>query len=183
MRRSNGSPATTAGRLLSICREIEVPLASHDDTIPEHVIEAAQSGVSISEFPTTYEAARMAAELGLKIMAGAPNLIRGGSHSANVSASDLASGGLIDLLSSDYFPAGLLQGAFCLHRNFGQDLPRALARITAIPARTGRTRRSRPDRGRTAGGFDTGIVPGRSADCSKGLETGAAGRVTVRGPL
>ena len=43
---------------------------------------------------------------------GAPNIVRGGSHSGNVAAHLLANHGLLDILSSDYYPASLLDAAF-----------------------------------------------------------------------
>ncbi len=101
--------------------------ASHDDTTPEHVEEARGSGVTISEFPTTIEAAEAAHAAGMGIVMGAPNLVLGGSHSGNVSAGDLAARGLLDVFSSDYVPASLLQAVFLLHRTAGLDLPAAVA--------------------------------------------------------
>ena len=76
----------------------------------------------------------MARTCGLRIVAGAPNLVRGGSHSGNVSAQCLAASGLLDSLSSDYVPSGLLQAAFCLHRNLGYTLPDAITKVSANPA-------------------------------------------------
>ena len=45
---------------------------------------------------------------------GGPNVVRGGSHSGNVAAADLARSGLLDALSSDYVPGSLLLGALRL---------------------------------------------------------------------
>src|SRR5690606_3530532 len=71
-------------------RTRDVKIASHDDTTPEHVAEAVAAGCTISEFPTTVEAARAAREAGLMNVGGAPNVVRGGSHSGGVSILDLA---------------------------------------------------------------------------------------------
>jgi alpha-D-ribose 1-methylphosphonate 5-triphosphate diphosphatase len=109
-------------------------LASHDDTTAEHVAQSRLHGARLAEFPTTLDAARACRTQGIAVMMGAPNLIRGGSHSGNVAARDLAEAGLLDLLSSDYVPAALLQGAFLLGDIWG-DLPRAVATVTAGPAR------------------------------------------------
>ena len=47
-------------------------------------------GIGISEFPVTMAAAaRGASAAGMQVIAGAPNIVRGGSHSGNVSAADL----------------------------------------------------------------------------------------------
>jgi alpha-D-ribose 1-methylphosphonate 5-triphosphate diphosphatase len=121
--------------LLALCRQRHIPLASHDDTIPEHIQEAVAAGISISEFPTTIEAAASAQEHGLGIIMGAPNLVRGGSHSGNVSALDLAQAHLLDCLSSDYVPHALLHGAFLLRDQGGWSLPQAVRAVTRTPAR------------------------------------------------
>lgn len=122
-------------RLLELCNDRHLPMASHDDTVPEHVEEAVAAGFRISEFPTTESAARAAREHELGIVMGAPNLIRGGSHSGNVSALDLARANLIDVLSSDYVPHSLLHAAFLLREQAGWPLPKALATATLNPAR------------------------------------------------
>ena len=108
-----------------------VPLASHDDTTVAHVEEAVGDGIMISEFPTTMEAAEAARDRGMAIIMGAPNIVRGGSHSGNVSALDLAEVGLLDGLSSDYAPKSLLPAAFVLHQRVGLGLPQAVATVSA----------------------------------------------------
>lgn len=120
--------------ILERCRELGVPAASHDDTSPDHVDEAFGEGISITEFPTTLKAAERARELGLKSVMGAPNIVRGGSHSGNVSALLLGEHGLLDCLSSDYVPASLLHAAFLLQEKLDCTLPDALATVTAAPA-------------------------------------------------
>lgn len=108
-------------------------LASHDDTTVEHVATSHSRGIQIAEFPTTFEAAKACREKGIAIMMGAPNLIRGGSHSGNVSALELAQNDLLDVISSDYVPAALLQSAILLADLWG-DYPRALRTVTLNPA-------------------------------------------------
>lgn len=113
-----------------------IALASHDDATVEHVEESVRDGVAIAEFPTRVEAAEAARGNGLAILMGAPNLVLGGSHSGNVSALDLASSGLLDILSSDYVPSSTLQGVFLLRDGIpDMTLPRAAAVATANPAR------------------------------------------------
>ncbi len=124
--------------ITGICRQRGLPMASHDDTTREHVEEAMSQGVLISEFPTTLEAARAARERGLLILAGAPNMVIGRSHSGNVSALELARWGLLDILSSDYVPGSLVHGAFLLHHKLDWPLPEAVKRITCNPARAAR---------------------------------------------
>jgi alpha-D-ribose 1-methylphosphonate 5-triphosphate diphosphatase len=88
----------------------------------------------------------------MAIVMGAPNVVRGGSHSGNVAAIDLARQGLLDALSSDYVPASLLLAAFRLADDAGMDLPRAIATVTLQPARAAQL----GDRGE--------IAPGKRAD-------------------
>lgn len=134
-------------------------LASHDDTTPEHVAASLASGVDLAEFPTTMAAARAYQAAGRPVMMGAPNILRGGSHSGNVAAADLAADGLLDILSSDYVPAALLMGAMQIARE-GGSLARALATVTRNPARaTGLT-----DRGEIAPGKRADIVALREVD-------------------
>jgi alpha-D-ribose 1-methylphosphonate 5-triphosphate diphosphatase len=138
--------------ILKLCAERNLPLASHDDTTIAHVEETARLGMGITEFPTTREAAVRAHELGLATVLGAPNVVRGESHSGNVSALDLAAQGLVDILSSDYMPASLLQAPFVMAQRLGMPLHEALATVTSNPARAlGLT-----DRGE--------LIPGKRAD-------------------
>jgi alpha-D-ribose 1-methylphosphonate 5-triphosphate diphosphatase len=117
------------------CKSLGVSVASHDDTIVEHVEEAVRDGIEISEFPTTMAAARAAHRHGLATVMGAPNVVRGGSHSGNVSALELAREGLLDILSSDYVPSSLMMAAFQLVRDAGWSLPRAIATVSSAPAK------------------------------------------------
>lgn len=114
-------------------RRYGATLASHDDTTAGQVAASAAHGVGFAEFPTTVEAARACHDHGIRVMMGAPNLIRGGSHSGNVAAEDLAREGLLDILSSDYVPASLLSGALMLGDLWG-DMARGIACVTAAPA-------------------------------------------------
>ena len=113
-------------------KRIGAVLASHDDTTAEHVATSARHGVGFAEFPTTVEAAQACREHGIAVMMGAPNLIRGGSHSGNVAAERLAQSDLLDILSSDYVPSSLLLSAFRLAALW-DDLPRAIATVTNNP--------------------------------------------------
>lgn len=108
-------------------------LASHDDTTPDQVRHSQTQGVSLAEFPTTVAAAQACKDAQIATIMGAPNLVRGGSHSGNVSAKELAELSNLDILSSDYVPAALLQGALQLG-DLWDDMPRAIATVTHNPA-------------------------------------------------
>jgi alpha-D-ribose 1-methylphosphonate 5-triphosphate diphosphatase len=128
-------------------------LASHDDTLVDHVVRSAAHGIALAEFPTTADAARACRQHQIAVMMGAPNLVRGGSHSGNVAAADLAQAGLLDILSSDYVPSALLYGAVMLGEIWG-DLARAMATVTAAPAHAA----ALVDRGRLAEGMRADVI-------------------------
>lgn len=132
---------------VAAARRFGAVMASHDDTTPEHVAQSAAQGVGFAEFPTTLAAAQACRAQGIMVMMGAPNLIRGGSHSGNVAAEDLARAGLLDIVSSDYVPAALLQAGLILGDLWG-DLAQGVATITQAPARAaGLTDRGRLELG------------------------------------
>ena len=121
--------------LVELCRERATVLASHDDETVDHVAQAADEGIRIAEFPTTMEAAQAARDQGMGILMGSPNVVLGGSQSGNISARDLAAEGLLDVLSSDYIPASMLEAAFLLPKAVpGIELPQSVAMVSANPA-------------------------------------------------
>jgi alpha-D-ribose 1-methylphosphonate 5-triphosphate diphosphatase len=121
--------------LVALACEHGIPLASHDDTTTEHVAQSVQDGVAIAEFPTTFEAAQGLHAAGVRVLMGAPNLVRGGSHSGNVGTAELAKAGALDVLSSDYVPASLLMAAFALPSNVPSiTLPAAVRTVSKTPA-------------------------------------------------
>lgn len=124
-------------QISAICRERGIALASHDDATLEHVDEAIADGVSLAEFPTSVDAARASHEKGLSVLMGAPNVVRGRSHSGNIAARDLADLGLLDVLSSDYVPMSLIHAPFILADAVGEiTLPDAIAMVTGTPAKS-----------------------------------------------
>jgi alpha-D-ribose 1-methylphosphonate 5-triphosphate diphosphatase len=139
--------------IVALAHEHEIPLASHDDTTEENVTDAIRDRVSVAEFPTTMEAARGLHRAGIGILMGAPNVVRGGSHSGNIAAIDLAREGLLDILSSDYIPSSLLMAALQLPQHVSAiDLASAIRTVTKAPAEA-------------VGLFDRGeIAPGKRAD-------------------
>ncbi|WP_374831010.1 alpha-D-ribose 1-methylphosphonate 5-triphosphate diphosphatase [Paenochrobactrum pullorum] len=121
--------------LSALCHERNIILASHDDATLSHVEEAVEQGIRIAEFPTTQVAAEASKKAGLSVLMGAPNIVRGGSHSGNVAARDLASTGNLDIISSDYIPSSLMQSAFHLEQDVTSvSLPEAIRMISYNPA-------------------------------------------------
>lgn len=132
-----------------------LPLASHDDDSAEEVARNAADGIRISEFPVVMEAARAARGLGVEVIAGAPNIVRGGSHSGNLAVADLVREGTVDALASDYVPAALVEAAWRAAAEVGIALHAAVAMITDCPARMA----GLADRGR--------LLPGLRADLAQ----------------
>jgi alpha-D-ribose 1-methylphosphonate 5-triphosphate diphosphatase len=128
-------------------------LASHDDRTVEEIAENAADGIRISEFPVTMAAAKAAKRAGMQVIAGAPNIVRGGSHSGNVSAAELVREQALDAFASDYVPASLIEAAFQCARS-GMTLPNAVALIADRPARLA----GLLDRGRIAPGLRADLV-------------------------
>ena len=120
--------------LLDRVRGRGIALASHDDRTEEEIAENAADGIRISEFPVTMEAAQAAKQAGMQVIAGAPNIVRGGSHSGNVAAADLVRAGAVDAFASDYVPPSLIEAAFQCAREAGISLPDAVAMVTDQPA-------------------------------------------------
>ena len=128
--------ARNRAAIVRLAQHMGVVIASHDDATDAHIQEALEDKVAIAEFPTTEDAARLSHAAGISVLMGAPNVVRGGSHSGNIAAEQLARLGYLDVLSSDYVPASLLMAAFLLaDRLDDYDLPRALATVTSTPAR------------------------------------------------
>jgi len=133
-----------------------LPILSHDDRSAEQVDPAHAEGITVSEFPTTMEAALRARALGVATIMGAPNLLRGGSQSGNVALREVLMADLCDALCSDYVPRSLLDAAFMIgdDDSLPQDFIRAVAMVSDIPAQmAGLT-----DRGRIEAGLRADLV-------------------------
>ena len=121
--------------IVGLAHSYNIPLASHDDTTEENVTDAIRDRVSVAEFPTTIEAARGLHQAGIHVLMGAPNVVRGGSHSGNIAAVALAREGLLDIMSSDYIPSSLLMAAMQLPRHVPAiDLASAVRTVTKTAA-------------------------------------------------
>jgi alpha-D-ribose 1-methylphosphonate 5-triphosphate diphosphatase len=120
--------------VVELARRRQLPLASHDDRLADEVLRNHADGITISEFPVSMEAASTASAHGIRAIAGAPNIVRGGSHSGNVGALDLVREKLVCALASDYVPSSMVEAAFICAGRGVLSLPEAVALISAGPA-------------------------------------------------
>ena len=149
--RGDDVPASVA-RLAKAARDANVRMLSHDDESPGMRKAFRAQGVSIAEFPVNEETAREAAEAGDFIVFGAPNVVRGGSHTGWTKAADMIAKGLCSILASDYYYPAQLLAAFRLADDGVLPLAEAWNLISAAPARA-------------AGLADRGVLAeGRRAD-------------------
>ncbi|RYE61801.1 MAG: alpha-D-ribose 1-methylphosphonate 5-triphosphate diphosphatase, partial [Oxalobacteraceae bacterium] len=131
----NSTPHRIA--IAKVCADNGITVASHDDATLAHVDEAIGNGVKLAEFPTSLDAAKASHQAGMSVLMGAPNIVRGKSHSGNIAARDLAEKDVLDVLSSDYVPLSLLYAPFILADEVDSiSLPKAIAMVSATPART-----------------------------------------------
>jgi alpha-D-ribose 1-methylphosphonate 5-triphosphate diphosphatase len=131
--RGDHVPASVA-RLAKAARDANVRMLSHDDESPEMRRAFRALGVGIAEFPVNEETAREAAEAGDFIVFGAPNVVRGGSHTGWTKAADMIAKGLCSILASDYYYPAQLLAAFRLADDGVLPLAEAWNLISAAPA-------------------------------------------------
>ncbi|MDD3252925.1 MAG: phosphonate metabolism protein PhnM [Lachnospiraceae bacterium] len=116
-----------------------IAVASHDDDTDEKLAVNKKIGVDISEFPITMEVAKSAKAEGFYTTVGSPNILRGGSHTGNMSAADAILADCADILCSDYYPAAILSSIFYMHEKHGIPLPEMVNKASLNPARATKT--------------------------------------------
>ncbi|WP_289142855.1 phosphonate metabolism protein PhnM [uncultured Brevibacillus sp.] len=121
--------------IAEMANEIAITIASHDDDSIEKLDLVQSFGANISEFPITLEIAKKAKEKGMFTIAGAPNILLGGSHSGNLSAAEAIQNDCIDILCSDYYPAAMLHSIFELNKRYDLDLAEMFKLVTINPAK------------------------------------------------
>ncbi|MBN1850662.1 MAG: alpha-D-ribose 1-methylphosphonate 5-triphosphate diphosphatase [Deltaproteobacteria bacterium] len=122
-------------QLTSLCREQGIPMASHDDDTKEKVQWVRSLGVDISEFPVRRDAAQKARTLGMDVLMGAPNVLRGESLTNNLSGREAIKEGFCNMMGSDYSPMSMIHAVFALHRVMGIPLHEAVNMVTLNPAK------------------------------------------------
>jgi alpha-D-ribose 1-methylphosphonate 5-triphosphate diphosphatase len=141
-------------RIAKIACEADVRMLSHDDNSPAMRRAFRAQGVRIAEFPINEETAREAAAGGDAIVFGAPNVVRGGSHTGWTRASDMIEKGLCSVLASDYYYPAPLLAAFRLAHDKVLPLGKAWDLISAAPAEAA----GLADRGKLASGQRADIL-------------------------
>ncbi|MEM9522299.1 MAG: alpha-D-ribose 1-methylphosphonate 5-triphosphate diphosphatase [Actinomycetota bacterium] len=121
-------------RLTPLAKDGSIRLLAHDLETLDDVDEALDAGASIAEFPLSVDVAKRARDAGMTTVMGAPNALRGKSHSGNTSARELIAAGLCDVLASDYMPSAMLASVFAMAADRTCTLPEAVALVTAGPA-------------------------------------------------
>ncbi len=121
--RANEVPGSIA-RLATVARDANIRMLSHDDATPDMRKGFRAQGIAIAEFPVNEETAREAIAGGDFIVFGAPNVVRGGSHTGWTKASDMIEKGLCSILASDYYYPAQLLAAFRLAADGIVALPR-----------------------------------------------------------
>lgn len=127
--------AAGTARLAAAARASNTPQLSHDDATPAVRAHFHGLGAHIAEFPMGDVTATAAKALGDPIVLGAPNVVRGGSHTGLQSAAESAAKGLCDILASDYYYPALLHAPFILARDGRLPLNEAWTLVSTNPAK------------------------------------------------
>jgi alpha-D-ribose 1-methylphosphonate 5-triphosphate diphosphatase len=151
--RADDVPGSIA-RIAAIARKADVRMLSHDDESPAMRQAFRAQGVGIAEFPINEETAQEAAAGGDAIVFGAPNVVRGGSHTGWTKAADMIAKGLCSVLASDYYYPAPLLAAFRLAADGVLPLGKAWELISTAPASAA----GLTDRGRLAQGQRADIL-------------------------
>ncbi len=145
----------------SVRGDLPLVISTHDDDTVAKVDAQHAIGATVAEFPITLEAARQARSRGMAIVVGAPNIVRGGSQSGNLAATELIREGLADVICADYHAPSLVPAAFRLVDEGLVELPAAIGMVTGAAARA-------------VGLMDRGeIAPGQLADLALVRQDGA----------
>lgn len=165
--------AGSIARLAQAARRADVPTLSHDDMSPEMRREHRALGIAVAEFPINEETAREAAAAGEAIVFGAPNVVRGGSHTGCPAAEEMVREGLCTILASDYYYPALPLAPFLLAERGATSLPEAWKLVSENPA----TALGLSDRGRIAPGLRADLVIIRPEPTPRVVATFAGGRL------
>ena len=128
-------PEAQLRELIDCAREHEVPIAYHDVETEDHLQFMKKHSIEIGEFPLSLDIAKKAKALGFYNLVGAPNILRGGSHNSNISATELVTQEAASVICSDYYSPSLLLSIFILMDHTKFSLPDLVAMVTTNPAK------------------------------------------------
>lgn len=120
--------------LIQCAKKHNLTLLSHDDDCIEKLDGLLGLGVQISEFPLDLEVAKYAVSKGIATGMGAPNIVRGGSQSGNISAIELVKEGVCKYLCSDYHPTSMLQAVYRMEKDANLEIAKGFSMISSTPA-------------------------------------------------
>jgi len=121
--------------LTLLALENGISVSSHDDDTIEKLNINKEIGVSVSEFPISIATAKEAKKLGFHTVAGAPNILLGGSHSGNMSAAEAICEDCIDILCSDYYPSAMLHSIFIMNQKYNIPIYDMVNKVSLNPAK------------------------------------------------
>lgn len=141
-------------RLAAAARAAGIAMLSHDDRDPETRRWFRELGVAVAEFPLDVSTATEAVTAGEATVFGAPNVVRGGSHTGCPAATEMVRQGLCSILASDYYYPALAIAPFRLAAEGAATFERAWALVSTNPA----TAMGLSDRGRLDAGLRADVV-------------------------
>lgn len=121
-------------KVLECAKKHNLTILSHDDDSIQKLDKLLNMGIRVSEFPLSLEVAKYAKQKGIQTGMGAPNIVRGGSQSGNISAISLVKEGVCGYLCSDYHPASMLQSVYKMNKDINYPLEKGFEMITSVPA-------------------------------------------------
>lgn len=121
-------------KVLECAKKHNLTILSHDDDSIQKLDKLLKMGIRVSEFPLSLEVAKYAKQKGIQTGMGAPNIVRGGSQSGNISAISLVKEGVCGYLCSDYHPASMLQSVYKMNKDINYPLEKGFEMITSVPA-------------------------------------------------
>ncbi|MCZ8376980.1 MAG: alpha-D-ribose 1-methylphosphonate 5-triphosphate diphosphatase [Beijerinckiaceae bacterium] len=127
--------ADSVRRIAGLAREAGLIMLSHDDRNPAERQAYRALGCAIAEFPMTEETAAEAVRAGEATVFGAPNVVRGGSHTGCPAAAEMVAKGLATILASDYYYPAMAQAVWRLDQEGICPLAEGWALVSRNPAR------------------------------------------------
>ena len=124
----------TVERVAAAARQTGVVMLSHDDRMRDDRLSYRNLGAAIAEFPLSKEAIEEASRAGDPVVLGAPNVVRGGSHTGALSAAEMIRSDLCSILASDYHYPSMIAAVGILVNERDLPLAKAWTLVAEVPA-------------------------------------------------